>query len=241
MSPTKRIIAQKLAQALCTKVKAVVAKEIHTQKAMMHKENGKSTVGVHPAQSKNAAKRTSALGHSNGELIVQHKPASSAGHMPIKVAHALKQEMHVLKTENEQDAHKVEIMCEMAKKKVRDDEGATTPAMRAKAVEAAIKFCHKTKEVVKHEEQVNTNKMDHMVRSDAAKYGMKVIKVDPKVHTKSSHGRVAMQPSKASVIAEEEAFHRAIGKQADFASDKNALHEAMREAEHHPLKAKSRR
>merc|ERR1711959_334729 len=61
VSPTKRIIAQKLAQALCKKVKAVVAKEIHTEKAMMNKATGKSTMGVHPAQSKHTAKKAAAV------------------------------------------------------------------------------------------------------------------------------------------------------------------------------------
>merc|ERR1711988_1112183 len=141
------------------------------------------------AKSKFAAKTTPLLatsGRSTGELLAKHKHATSAGHMPGKVAHALQHDIHVLKIQNQADAHKAEMMCEMAKKKVRDDEGATTPAMRAKAVEAALKFCHKTRQMVKHEQETNTNKMDRTVRNDAKKYGLKVMKVDGEVASTSN-------------------------------------------------------
>merc|ERR1719183_689174 len=164
--------------------------------------------------------------------------------MPVKVVAQLKEEVQMAKKENLEDSHKVELMCRMAKKKVRDADGATTAAQRAVAVEAALKFCRKTKDAVKKEEKVNTDRIDHVVRADAAKYGLKVVKIESAKAKKSAMGenvRGRMHPSKASVEAEETMFRKAIGKQANFANHKNALHEAMREAEHHALHGQIRR
>merc|ERR1719183_1926293 len=136
--------------------------------------------------------------------------------MPVKVVAQLKEEVQMAKKENLEDSHKVELMCRMAKKKVRDDDGATTAAQRAVAVEAALKFCRKTKDAVKKEEKVNTDRIDHVVRADAAKYGLKVVKIESAKAKKSAMGenvRGRMQPSKASVEAEETMFRKAIGQQ----------------------------
>jgi len=291
LPPAKRMIGMKMAQALCAKLKAVVAKEKRAEKATMMAHHGlphgfgtvpaakhtKHTKHVHmlvapkiveakpktlnkvkqkvinalqkkkttkKVKAKHMAKRVKAkhmakrVRHAS-DITSVHK----TGHMPRTIVGALKHEYHALKAQKQEEDHKADIMCRMAKKKVRDTAGVTTPAMRVKAVEAAIRFCHQTKRAAKQEEKANNKKLDSLVRTEGARYGLKVVKMkhQPSNVANVKHDRITMQPSKASVEEEEKMFHKAIGKQADFASDKNALHEAMREAEHHALKGQVRR
>merc|ERR1712054_602743 len=125
----------------------------------------------------------------------------------------------------------------MAMKKVRDDDGSSTCATRAHSMHIALSFCHSVKAAIKTQDASDVRQFSKMAKREGRKYSLKVVKLATGSERVAKPTGQIVQGS--TVRKEKELFRAAMGKQAKFATQKDRVHEAMREVEHQQLAKKA--
>jgi len=145
----------------------------------------------------------------------------AVGKMPAKVANNLETEVHKYTSGEDADMKKAKLLCHMARKKVRDDDGAESTSQRKKAVQIAIKFCSDASKSVQTEVDSNDKAISKLAENAAKQYDLEVVKLK-KSKKKKADSKVAK--------AEKNLFKQHIGKEGAVATTEEGLKDAKGEA-----------
>merc|ERR1711871_634614 len=156
---------------------------------------------------------------------------SAVGAMPAKVVGKLQKQVSKVTNAEQSDSKKARILCQMARKKVRDDNGVASADERSKAVEIAIHFCRNAKKAVETEVSTNDKAISTLAKHAAKKYGLEVVKM------KESKVVVSPPDSEASK-AEKQLFKKNIGEEGAVATEEEGLKAAKTEAMKKELRKK---
>jgi hypothetical protein len=236
-TPAQRAHAKKIAKAYCAKMMEVVAHE----KALITRDVVRTAKGAYTkatgGRDAHMIAPAPAAGATPKPKMSSMKNVHHVGKMPAKVVKSLETDVHAIEEQQRAEEEKARAMCAKAKAQVKDEEGSSTPQQRAVAVQTALHFCKTAKTAVAGEKQHDEVVLKKVLNSEAKHYGMKVIKMPTDAST-SDGSKPGHHVSEVSVEAERKLFIKHVGKQADYAEDKNAVKEAVAEATRHALDKK---
>jgi hypothetical protein len=236
-NPMVKAKALKMAQALCDRMKGI--QQAAASAATGAEAGDESSDEESSDDDDDAAPDVSRLDkvvHSKSRSSHPEVTASSAiGRMPAKVVAEVKADVASVDESEAHNQRKAKRLCDMAKRKVRDDDGSSTRATRAHSMKIALSFCTTVKSAITKEDATDEGQFARLATKEGQKYGLKVVKLGASSQKLQGPTAGKDQANRKTIRKEKALFKHAMGQQAKYATDKDGLHEAMREVEHQAL------